>query len=82
MCCRAAKNETKKKNYQLKKGGGNLPFTPKMDTKVVWGLVVCFLVGFFVCFCFLGPHMEVPRLGFKLKPQLLAYTTATAMQHP
>ena len=35
-------------------------------------------------FCFvLGPHprnVEVPRLGVKLELQLLAYTTATAMQ--
>ena len=27
-------------------------------------------------------HMEVPRLGVKLELQLLAYTTATAMQDP
>ena len=36
-------------------------------------------------FCFLGLHlwhMEVPRLGIKLELQLLAYTTATAMQDP
>ena len=36
----------------------------------------------FVCFCFLGPHLEhteVPRLGVWLEIQLLAYTTATAM---
>ena len=34
-------------------------------------------------FCFLGPHlrhMKVPRRGVKLKLQLPAYTTATAMQ--
>ena len=45
-----------------------------------------FLIYFcFVLFCFLGPHprhMEVPRLGVKLEPQLLAYTTATATQDP
>ena len=41
---------------------------------------------FFWCvclFCFLGLylwHVEVPRLGVKLELQLLAYTTATAMQ--
>ena len=32
---------------------------------------------------FLGPHlqyMEVPRLGVTLEPQLLAYTTATALR--
>ena len=31
---------------------------------------------------FLGPHlrhMEVPRLGVEMEPQLPAYTTATAM---
>ena len=40
-----------------------------------------------VLFCFflffLGPqlqHMEFPRLGVELELQLLAYTTATAMQ--
>ena len=27
-------------------------------------------------------HMEVPRLGVELELQLLAYTTATAMQDP
>ena len=27
---------------------------------------------------FLGPHMEVPRLGVESEPQLRAYTTATA----
>ena len=35
----------------------------------------------FLCFCFLGPHlrhMEIPRLGVELKLQLLAYTTAMA----
>ena len=35
----------------------------------------------FALFCFLGPHlqhMEVPRLGVKSEPQLLASTTATA----
>ena len=26
-------------------------------------------------------HMEVPRLGVELELQLLAYTTATAMQY-
>ena len=46
-----------------------------------------FLGGFFCfvlfCFCFLGlhlQHMEVPRLGVELEPQLPASTTATAMQ--
>ena len=36
-------------------------------------------------FCSLGPHMrhmEVSRLGVKSELQLLAYTTATAMQDP
>ena len=28
---------------------------------------------------FLGPHMEVPKLGVELDLQLLVYTTATAM---
>ena len=39
---------------------------------------------FFVClFVCLGPHlwhMEVPRPGVKSEPQLLSYTTATAMR--
>ena len=36
-------------------------------------------------FVFLGPHpqhMKVPRLGVQSELQLLAYTTATAMQDP
>ena len=41
-------------------------------------------IGFlFFIFVFSGPHlwhMEVPRLGSELELQLLAYTTATAMQ--
>ena len=44
------------------------------------------LLGFWwVFFCFSGPHprhMEVPRLGAELEPQLLAYATATAMWDP
>ena len=42
----------------------------------------CFIKFFFV---FLGrhpQHMEVPRLGVQSEPQLLAYTTATAMPDP
>ena len=38
-----------------------------------------------VCVCFLGLHlwpMEVPRLGVESEPQVLAYTTATAMLDP
>ena len=43
-----------------------------------------FFFFFFVfCFLWLHPqHMEVPRLGVKLELQLLAYTSATAMQDP
>ena len=40
---------------------------------------------FFFFFNFLGPlmlHMEVPRIGVESELQLLAYTTATAMQDP
>ena len=40
---------------------------------------------FFFFFGLLGaypPHMEVPRLGVESELQLLAYTTATAMQDP
>ena len=38
---------------------------------------------FFLFVCFLGPwHMEVPRLGFELELQLLAYTKATAAPAP
>ena len=36
-------------------------------------------------YCFLGlylQHMEVPRLGVKSEPQLLAYATATATPDP
>ena len=49
-------------------------------------LKVLALCGFFVfvfVFCFLVPHlwhMEVPRLEVKSELQLLAYTTAIAMQ--
>ena len=45
-------------------------------------IMLCFLFRFFVFFCFLGPHLrhiEVPRLGVELEPQLLAYVTATVM---
>ena len=48
---------------------------PLLFIKVFWG-------GWFVCFCFLGPHvwhMEVPRLGVESELLLPAYTTATAM---
>ena len=48
---------------------------------ILWTLDL--FLGFFVCV--LGPHpwhMEVPRLGVKLELQLLACTTATAMQGP
>ena len=42
-----------------------------------------YIIEFVFCFfVFLGPHpqhLEVPRLGIKSKPQLPAYTTATAM---
>ena len=44
-----------------------------------------FFFLFLLFFCFLGPHpqpMEVPRLGVESELQLLAYTTATAMQDP
>ena len=39
----------------------------------------CFFV---VLIAFLGLHLEVPRLGVKLKLQLPAYTTATATSDP
>ena len=44
-------------------------------------------VGFFCLFVFLFclepqvQHMQVPKLGVESELQLLAYTTATAMQH-
>ena len=44
-----------------------------------------FLSFFIYLLVFLGPHpwrMEVPRLGVKSEPQLLAYTTATATPDP
>ena len=37
-------------------------------------------LSLFFFFCFLGPHLQVPRLGVKLELQLSAYTTATATQ--
>ena len=43
------------------------------------GLARELLTFFFLFFCLLQPHlwpMEVPRLGFELELQLLAYTTA------
>ena len=46
---------------------------------------VFYFILFFVFLPFLGPlqrHMEVPRLGIELEPQLPGYTTATATQHP
>ena len=52
-------------------------------------LLFSFLFSFlFFSFCFLlfsGPHLghiEVPRIGIKLEPQLLAYATATATLDP
>ena len=39
----------------------------------------------FIYFCFSGPHLqhtEVPRLGFELELQLLAYATAIATPDP
>ena len=44
-----------------------------------------FLIYKFFYFVFLGPHplhMEVPRLQIESEIQLLAYTTAIAMQDP
>ena len=52
----------------------------KMVPHLTWCVVVFAFARFL--FCFLGPHprhMEVPRLGVKLKLQMLAYVTATAM---
>ena len=52
------------------------------DLKWTLKVLFCFLFFFF---CFFGPHlqhMEVPSPGVKLKLQLLAYTTATAMPDP
>ena len=43
-------------------------------TKIHW-----FLFSFV---CFLGPHMEVPRLGVQSELQLPATATATATQEP
>ena len=50
---------------------------------VFFCLFVCFVLFCFVFFCFLELnlwHTEVPRLGVQLELQVLAYTTATAMQ--
>ena len=50
---------------------------------ILWKIVYKCLAPSPFIFCFLGPHlqhMEVPRLGVKYGLQLLAYTTATAMQ--
>ena len=44
-----------------------------------------FVVGFFLFLFFLGLHLrhkEAPRLGVESELQLLAHTTATAMQDP
>ena len=44
-----------------------------------------FISLFIFCFFGGGPHlqhMEVPRLGVELEPQLLAYTTVTALWAP
>ena len=54
---------------------------------MVKDLVGFFLCFFCFCFCFgfLGLHLqhaEFPRLGVKLKLQLLVYTTAMAMPDP
>ena len=46
-------------------------------------ILFSFLFLFFFSFCFLEPHlqhMDIPSLGVKLEPQMLAYTTATATQ--
>ena len=48
-------------------------------------LFLFFLSFSFFFFCLLGLHlqpMEVPRLGVESELELLAYTTATAMQDP
>ena len=50
-----------------------------------WRLFHFILYIIYLFICLLGPHvqrMEVPRLGIKSELQLLAYTTATAMQDP
>ena len=47
--------------------------------------VITFPIPVLFCFLFLElhlQHMEVPRLGIKSEPQLLAYATATATQDP
>ena len=36
----------------------------------------------FIDFLLFRGHMEVPRLGVKSEPQLMAYSIATAMQDP
>ena len=41
-----------------------------------------FFSGFFVLFCFLRLHMDVPRLGVKSELQLPAYITTTGMGDP
>ena len=47
------------------------------DMNEKWIIVRSF--GIFVWFCFLGPHLKVPRLEVKSELQLPTYTTATAM---
>jgi len=58
---------------------------PDINTDTRYYLLKLTYIFFFFFLVFLGPHlwhMEVPRLGVESELQLLAYTTATAMQDP
>ena len=47
--------------------------------------IYIYIYIYILSFVFLGSHlghMEIPRLGVQLEPQLLAYTTAIAMKDP
>ena len=58
---------------------------PQIKFEKISSIVFLNFIFYFFIFCFSGPqpqHMEVPRRGVKLELQMLAYTTATAMQDP
>ena len=70
--------------FQVSKAlhGLHSAFDSSLDDKMIYIWEDANVTSFFF---FLGPHpqhMEFPRLGVKLELQLLAYSTATAMQDP
>ena len=78
MCCPQSLAHNRGPSYQRVTGRWNSVHT---GTIALCHKFFCL----FVCFCFLRPHlwhMEAPRLGVELDLQLLACTTAIAMQDP